>query len=57
MLAGNELKAVERAQALVDQGGRVEGLIYGSTKRASAVGFAVNVLSLSGLVPESQSTL
>ena len=34
MLAGNEGKAVERAQALVDQGGGAEGLIYGSTKRA-----------------------
>ena len=34
MLAGNEVKAVERAQALVDQGGGAEALIYGSTKRA-----------------------
>lgn len=34
MLAGNEAKAIERAQALVDQGGGVEALIYGSTKRA-----------------------
>ena len=34
MLAGNEVKAVERAQLLVDQGGGAEGLIYGSTKRA-----------------------
>ncbi len=34
MLAGEELKAVARAQELVDQGGGVEGLIYGSTKRA-----------------------
>ena len=34
MLAGDERKAVARAQALVNQGGGVEGLIYGSTKRA-----------------------
>ena len=34
MLAGDERKAVERAQVLVNQGGGVEGLIYGSTKRA-----------------------
>ncbi len=34
MLASNEAKAVGRAQALVDQGGGAEGLIYGSTKRA-----------------------
>jgi len=34
MLAGDETKAVARAQSLVDQGGGVEGLIYGSTKRA-----------------------
>jgi NAD(P)-dependent dehydrogenase (short-subunit alcohol dehydrogenase family) len=34
MMAGDEAKAIERAQALVDQGGGVEGLIYGSTKRA-----------------------
>lgn len=34
MLAGDEAKAVARAQVLVDQGGGVEGLIYGSTKRA-----------------------
>ncbi len=34
MLKGNEDKAIARAQALVDQGGGVEGLIYGSTKRA-----------------------
>ncbi len=34
MMAGDEARAVERAQALVDQGGGVEGLIYGSTKRA-----------------------
>lgn len=34
MLAGNEVKAVERAQLLVNQGGGAEGLIYGSTKRA-----------------------
>jgi NAD(P)-dependent dehydrogenase (short-subunit alcohol dehydrogenase family) len=34
MLAGDERKAVARAQSLVNQGGGVEGLIYGSTKRA-----------------------
>jgi NAD(P)-dependent dehydrogenase (short-subunit alcohol dehydrogenase family) len=34
MLQGNEEKAISRAQVLVDQGGGVEGLIYGSTKRA-----------------------
>lgn len=34
MLSGDEAKAVARAQALVDQGGGIEGLIYGSTKRA-----------------------
>jgi NAD(P)-dependent dehydrogenase (short-subunit alcohol dehydrogenase family) len=34
MLAGDESKAVARAQELVNQGGGVEGLIYGSTKRA-----------------------
>lgn len=34
MLAGDETAAVARAQALVDQGGGIEGLIYGSTKRA-----------------------
>jgi len=34
MLAGDERKAVARAQSLVHQGGGVEGLIYGSTKRA-----------------------
>jgi NAD(P)-dependent dehydrogenase (short-subunit alcohol dehydrogenase family) len=34
MMAGDEAKAIERAQALVDQGGGAEGLIYGSTKRA-----------------------
>lgn len=34
MLSGNEEKSLSRAQALVDQGGGVEGLIYGSTKRA-----------------------
>lgn len=34
MLAGNEAKAVERAQLLVNQGGGAEALIYGSSKRA-----------------------
>ena len=34
MLAGDERMAVARAQVLVNQGGGVEGLIYGSTKRA-----------------------
>lgn len=34
MLAGDETAAIARAQALVDQGGGIEGLIYGSTKRA-----------------------
>jgi NAD(P)-dependent dehydrogenase (short-subunit alcohol dehydrogenase family) len=34
MLAGNEVKAVERAQLLVNQGGGAEALIYGSSKRA-----------------------
>lgn len=34
MLSGNEEKSLSRAQTLVDQGGGVEGLIYGSTKRA-----------------------
>jgi NAD(P)-dependent dehydrogenase (short-subunit alcohol dehydrogenase family) len=34
MLADDEAKAVARAEQLVEQGGGVEQLIYGSTKRA-----------------------
>lgn len=34
MLAGEEEKAVARAEALVKQGGGAEGMIYSSTKRA-----------------------
>ena len=34
MLAGNEAKAIARAEALVKQGGGAEGMIYSSTKRA-----------------------